>query len=172
MAVARQSVVFPQRRSRRPTVSPLSSRRKSSPHQLSNVPSINRSQRLERLPNSQPIPLWLRVMLQLKRSSDLVSFLLIAATLTTYAWTVYTQQLWSREYRKLETLQRHERQMTTTNEALKNQLAQEAERPGTGLVSPNPANTIFLPPAPQRQSLPKSATATTIADSSRMPLGY
>jgi hypothetical protein len=44
--------------------------------------------------------------------------------------------------------------MTAANEVLKDKLAQEAERPGTGLVSPNPANTIFLAPAPQRQSLP------------------
>lgn len=117
-------------------------------------------------------PAWLRSLVTLQRTSNLVCFFLIASTLGVYAWTVYTQQMWSQEYRKLETLQRHERQMTATNEALKNQLAQEAERPGTGLVAPNPANTIFLPPAPQRQSLPKPAETPTSETSPTTPLGY
>ncbi|MFE1747603.1 hypothetical protein [Coleofasciculus sp. H7-2] len=117
-------------------------------------------------------PAWLRSLVTLQRTSNLVCFLLIASTLGVYAWTVYTQQMWSQEYRKLETLQRHERQMTAANEALKNQLAQEAELPGTGLVAPNPANTIFLPPAPQRQSLPKPAATPNSETSPTTPLGY
>jgi hypothetical protein len=61
--------------------------------------------------------------------------------------------------------------MTAANEVLKDKLAQEAERPGTGLVSPNPANTIFLAPAPQRQSLHTSATANP-EPTPTMPMGY
>ncbi|MBD2741151.1 hypothetical protein [Coleofasciculus sp. FACHB-1120] len=117
-------------------------------------------------------PAWLRSLMTLQRTSNLLCFFLIASTLGAYAWTVYTQQMWSQEYRKLETLQRHERQMTAANEALKNQLAQEAELPGTGLVAPNPANTIFLPPAPQRQSLPKPVAAPNLETSPTTPLGY
>ena len=71
----------------------------------------------------------------------------MAATLIVYGWTVYSQELWSQSYRKLQNLQRHERQLNTTNATLTNKMAEEAEQPGTELVSPTSAGTIFLPPA-------------------------
>lgn len=176
MAVAPQPLIPPHRRSRKPTTSSPQSRRRTapSPQPPFSIPQKNRSPRLERLPNTGQTPWWLRFLMNMQRSSDVITFILIAATLITYAWTVYTQQLWSREYQKLETLQRHERQMTAASESLKNQLAQQAERPGTGLVSPNPANTIFLPPAPQRQSPAPSTPAAAPKPqlSPEMPLGY
>ncbi len=122
---------------------------------------------------SQPLtPMWLSSLLFLKRGSDVMTFLLVAATLTIYSWTVYTQQQWSREYRNLETLQRHERQMTTANAAIKNQLAQQAESPSTGLVNPTQANAIFLPPAPQRQSHTAPTKTTDPEPVPKTPLGY
>ncbi|HEY9708499.1 MAG TPA: hypothetical protein V6D48_09880, partial [Oculatellaceae cyanobacterium] len=68
--------------------------------------------------------------------STLVKFLLVTTTLTIYSWTVYTQQQWTRDYRKLGNLQRQERQLTTANEVMNNQIAQQAEKPATGLVPP------------------------------------
>jgi hypothetical protein len=108
----------------------------------------------------------------LQRISDLTTFVLVAATLTVYSWTVYTQQQWTREYRKLETLQRHERDITATNEVIKDKLAQQAERPATGLVTPTPANAIFLPPAPVRQSLTPSTQPSAPEPAAKTPLGY
>ena len=135
--------------------------------------SVGQSEATATLPLSlRPEPSWLSLLLFLQRSSDIITFLLIAATLTIYSWTVYTQQQWTREYRKLQTLQRQERQMTTANATLKDQLAQQAENVATGLVTPTPANTIFLPPAPQRSS---HTTPTKVPDSqssARTPLGY
>ncbi|MBE9129651.1 hypothetical protein IQ257_26935 [Coleofasciculus sp. LEGE 07092] len=137
------------------------------------MPVKPQRQKVERLhPSRQLIPAWLKVFVVLQRGSDWLTFFLIATTLTIYSWTVYTQQQWALEYRKLETLQRDERQLTTTNEVIKDQLAQQAERPATGLVNPSTANTILLSPAPERQlktpstQIPHSeAVATT-------PLGY
>jgi hypothetical protein len=52
----------------------------------------------------------------LQRGSDVITLILGIVTLTIYSWTVYTQQQWTQEYRKLGTLQRNERDLTTTNE--------------------------------------------------------
>jgi hypothetical protein len=130
-------------------------------------------QKVERLNVSQrPKPLWLVSLLFLQRSSDLITFLLVAATLTIYSWTVYTQQQWSREYDKLEHLQREERQLTTANAVIKDQLAQQAEQPGTGLITPSQANTIYLPAVPQRPSHPVPNQQTAPETDANTPLGY
>ena len=125
------------------------------------------------MPPREAVPLWLMRLCALQRHSSIVTFLLVASMLVVYGWTVYSQQLWSKEYRKLETLQRHERQLTTTNEVLKNQMALQAERPNTGLVAPSPASAIFLPPAPQNPSLqqasPISPATTPNAGTQQQP---
>lgn len=145
--------------------------RQHSEPQLTLIPSIN-NQNLKRLPSSQSAPLWFNLLVGLQRGSSVVTFLLIAAVLVVYGWTVYSQQLWSQEYRKLENLQRQERQLTAKNEILKNQLAQQAERPEAGLVPHTPKDTIFLEPAPQRPETALSPTVTELNLSSNVPLGY
>lgn len=122
--------------------------------------------------SQQLTPRWLSSLLFLKRSSDVVTFLLVTTTLTIYSWTVYTQQQWMRDYRKLENLQRQERQLTTANAVMKNQLAQQAEKPATGLVTPTQTNAIFLPPAPQRQASTASTQTTHSEPEAKSPLGY
>ena len=104
--------------------------------------------------------------------STLVTFLLVTTTLTIYSWTVYTQQQWTRDYRKLEDLQRQERQLTTANEVMKNQLAQQAEKPATGLVPPTQTNAIFLPPAQERKASTTPTQATNPEPVAKSPLGY
>lgn len=93
---------------------------------------------------SRPVPSWLFPLRSLQRRFGIATYMLIAGMLVAYGSTVYLQQKWSQEYRKLENLQRYERQLTTTNEALKNQLASEAEQPDAGLISPNPAMAVIL----------------------------
>lgn len=101
------------------------------------------------MPSSQASPLWLLRLYSLHRYSSVMAFVLVAATLMIYGWTVYSQELWSQGYRRLQNLQRHERQLTTTNATLTNKMATEAEQPAAGLVSPTPGRAIFLPPASQ-----------------------
>lgn len=97
------------------------------------------------VPTSRDMPSWLIRLYTLQRYSSITTFLLVGITLLIYGWTVYSQQLWSQAYHQFQNLQRDERQLTATNEVLKNKMAQEGEQPSTGLVSPSPAGTIFLP---------------------------
>ena len=137
-------------------------------------PSYPRSsgQTVRVLPNSKLKPLWLLRLCVLQRQFSVVTVLLVAGMLTIYGWTVYSQQMWNQTYRKLVTLQRHERQLTTTNEVLKNQMALQAEQPAMELVQSNPAEMIFLQPSPQRPN----RTAVTVVPVSKpatpIPLGY
>ncbi|OUL35644.1 hypothetical protein BV372_10485 [Nostoc sp. T09] len=124
--------------------------------------------------SSGNLPVWLLRFYACHRYSSVVAFLLVATTLVVYGWTVYSQEIWSQGYRRLQSLQRHERQLTTTNAALTNKMAEEAEQPAAGLILPTPDRTIFLPPASQS---PNSTPTKTAPDSQAQqqttsPLGY
>ncbi len=130
-----------------------------------NLPGMN---------SSRNLPVWLLRFYAFHRYSSVVAFLLVASALVVYGWTVYSQEIWSQGYRRLQSLQRHERQLTTTNAALTNKMAEEAEQPAAGLVLPTPDRTIFLPPASQN---PNSTPTKTTPDSQAQqqttsPLGY
>ncbi|MEH2413247.1 hypothetical protein [Nostoc sp.] len=129
---------------------------------------------LPTMPNSGATPLWLLRLYTFHRYSTILAFLLVASTLAVYGWTVYSQELWSQSYRRLQSLQRHERLLMTTNATLTNKMAQEAEQPTAGLVSPNPQGMIFLPPA-SHSSKPASSNTTPNSQTQQQtlsPLGY
>ncbi|MBW4648309.1 MAG: hypothetical protein KME06_06365 [Kastovskya adunca ATA6-11-RM4] len=173
MSVAPRYAVPPQQHRPRNAAVPSrrTQKREHSASRMRNTSS--RSRKVEKLKiGQQQFPWWWRSLLFLQRGSSLATFFLVAMTLTIYSWTVYNQQQWMREFKKLETLQRQERNLTTTNEVMKDQLAQQAEKPGTGLVTPSPANTIFLPPAPPRQVFiapPQNSEPNLIPEA---PMGY
>jgi hypothetical protein len=111
----------------------------------------------------------------MERRFCFVTLLLVTVMLIVYGWTAYTQYKWSQQYRKLVSLKRDERQLTTTSEMLKNQMALQAEKQSTGLVPPNPATVIFLKPAPQRPAateLPATKPTAQTKKSNPIPLGY
>ncbi|MDJ0737212.1 MAG: hypothetical protein QNJ47_24630 [Nostocaceae cyanobacterium] len=122
---------------------------------------------------SSSTPLWLLRLQAFHRNSSIITFLLVVAMLVVYGWTVYSQQLWSQAYRKMQNLQRQERQLTTTNSVLRNKMAQEAEKPSAGLVPPTPEKTIFLPPTMSSSSnqLMPSTTPNHQIQQSSYPLG-
>ncbi|MBD2413728.1 hypothetical protein FACHB389_11790 [Nostoc calcicola FACHB-389] len=126
------------------------------------------------MPGSGATPLWLLRLYTFHRYSSVLAFLLVAATLAVYGWTVYSQELWSQSYRRLQNLQRHERLLTTTNATLTNKMAQEAEQPTTGLVSPTPEGMIFLPPASSNSEPASSNTKPNpqTQQQTLSPLGY
>ncbi|MGB5962024.1 MAG: hypothetical protein WBG73_15250 [Coleofasciculaceae cyanobacterium] len=166
MNAARRSVLPQRRRSRKPTAN-------SKVTHFEAASASTARQKVEKLNTaSSSLPNWLSPLLFIQRSSDIVTFVLVASTLTLYSWTVYTQQQWSQDYRKLENLQRDERHLTTTNAVIKDQLATLAEKPATGLVSPSPANTIFLTPAPQRQVRTNPNQTANSEPAAKNPLGY
>ncbi|MBX9259227.1 hypothetical protein H1Q63_35800 [Desmonostoc muscorum CCALA 125] len=128
---------------------------------------------LPMMPGSGATPLWLLRLYTFHRYSSVLAFLLVAATLAVYGWTVYSQELWSQSYRRLQNLQRHERLLTTTNATLTNKMAQEAEQPTTGLVSPTPEGMIFLPPASSNsQSASSNTKPNHQTQQTLSPLGY
>ncbi|MBW4441437.1 MAG: hypothetical protein KME10_09430 [Plectolyngbya sp. WJT66-NPBG17] len=124
---------------------------------------------VRQLPNPEKPPQWLRSLLLTQQVSVFATFVLAGAVLAVYGWTVYAQQLWGKEYSKLEQLRRNERQFTANGEVLKNQIANQSNRPGASLVPQNPDSLIFLRPAPARPEKPVSASSQS---SPVAPLGY
>ncbi|AVZ30935.1 hypothetical protein [Nodularia spumigena] len=128
------------------------------------------------MPTSGAAPFWLLRLYTSHRYSSVVTFLLVSATLFVYGWTVYSQELWSQGYNRLQNLQLQERQLTTTNATLKNKMAEEAEQETAGLVSPTPARTIFLPtasPSYSSQATPPSTPPNLeTQQNTPSPLGY
>jgi len=92
--------------------------------------------------SSQSAPFWLLRLCTLQSRFSGVTFLLVTAMLAVYGWTVYSQNI-GIKHTKARILQRHERQLTTTNEVLKNQMALQAEQPATGLVRQSRCVVIF-----------------------------
>lgn len=124
---------------------------------------------VRQLPNRDTPPQWLRSLLLTQQVSVFATFVLAGAVLAVYGWTVYSQQLWGKEYSRLEQLRRNERQFTASGEALKNQIANQSNRPGASLVPQNPDSLIFLKTAPARPDQPVSASSSS---SPVAPLGY
>lgn len=145
----------------------------SSPQVASNIPSQSH-EHLPMMSSTGATPALLLRLHSVYRYSSGAAFLLVAATLMVYGWTVYSQQIWSQAYRTLQGLQRHERQLTTTNATLTSNLAKEAEEPEAGLVLPTPGKVIFLqstdnsPNSGTSKPTPKSETPSQNSS----PLGY
>ncbi len=131
---------------------------------------------LKVMPDRQWQPLWLRSIRRVERASSAAVVLLLGGALTLYGLTVYSEQRWSQEYQKLETLRLQEQQLSAASEVLKNQLATEAQNPETGLAPQKPADTIFLSPVPENRSpvvVPNSEEpALKHRSGVETPLGY
>ncbi|MGB5595522.1 MAG: hypothetical protein WBM62_16010 [Crocosphaera sp.] len=135
---------------RRKTATPTRHHQSASGQTISSRPyqSPPKPSKVTPLPTKpQQIPLALQFLLLVQKSSTTLTFGLVAITLVVYAWTVYAPTLWSQEFSKLKTLQRNERQLASTNESLKNTMAERAEQAGSGLMPPKPDKSIFLSPA-------------------------
>ena len=124
------------------------------------------------LPTRRPMPIWLRLLIQLQRGSVVVAFVLVTAALVVYGSTIYMQQHWSKEYRKLKGLERSERQMIAAEGLIKNQLIQQAEKPGSGLVPRTTEHTLVLEPAPERVPVTANPVLNVEPPANSAPLGY
>jgi len=111
---------------------------------------------VQSLPVARPMPAGLQALLVAQQVATPITFLLVAATAVVYGWTVYTQQLWSQQFQRMETLQRQERQLMAADEVLKNDLAQQALNPTSGLAPADLNSTVFLDAPPE---LPPEAIA-------------
>jgi hypothetical protein len=124
-------------------------------------------------PNAYPVPQWLRFLMSAQRLSITVTVLLTVAVFGVYSWTVYAQEAWNKQYRRLEELKRHERNLTATEGLLENSLIRDAQRnPDRRLVRETPEQSIFLQSAPRRSLTPPNEPTKQEPDLPFEPLGY
>ena len=121
---------------------------------------------------SSNLPSWLKSFRVLQASSSFLVLCLIGSTLFVYSWTVSTQQTWGKQYENLEKLQRQERDLTATNESIKNKLVEDTNPEKSDLVPITPEQVLFLKSTNKDKSELKKTQATTNSAAIRRPLGY
>ncbi|MBW4515539.1 MAG: hypothetical protein KME11_09970 [Timaviella obliquedivisa GSE-PSE-MK23-08B] len=155
-----------------PNLRPPEPRRPESANAFDLKPQVRPTPRVTPLPQPRPVPAWLKLLMKVQQGSTVMTLVLMGAVLAIYGWTVFTQQRWGQEYRRWGALQKQEQQLMATNEVLKNQMAQQAETPKTGLVAPSPSSMIFLAPAAPRPAVQPDIEASTPDLLPNKPLGY
>lgn len=110
-------------------------------------------------------PFWLKGLFLLQKGSSIFCFIMISGMLLVYGMTVYAPQMWTKDFQKLNALRKDERQMTSQNEVIIDQLVKQADQKGIDLVNPNPSNQpIFLP-----ETTPKPLLLNGVAQSEIKP---
>lgn len=142
-----------------------------SPKSPSLRPVKSPSGTVQPLPQASALPLWLRLLIYTQRGSSVLMVSSVVVMLSVYGWTVHIQDSWGKEYQKLQTLLRQERQLTTSNEALKQEIAETAEDPSTRMALPAPSQMLFLEPASARE--PRAVEVRVPVERPKnAPLGY
>lgn len=159
-------------------------RRKSGPVSINNQVTNSRwkkenptnrlqeNSRVKKLPlPSHKMPGWLRGLSFIQKGSSIAAFSLVSLTLVIYAWTVYTQQLWSKQYKELEYLQSIERQLVKALTGMENYHAQQAEKPESGLKHSRP---LVLSPSSEDPTIrpQQEMTSKEVSQNNLPPLGY
>jgi hypothetical protein len=119
------------------------------------------------------LPGWLQSLMQIQRVVWVGTVAFSTGALGAYGWAVYSQQQWSHSYSQLQQLQRQERQLISSNELMKNQIAQKVDPKALGLAPPKANNVIFL--QPEQSSAKPAAVATPPLETETppsQPLGY
>ncbi|MBF2080057.1 MAG: hypothetical protein IGR76_16445 [Synechococcales cyanobacterium T60_A2020_003] len=124
------------------------------------------------LPQPLSQPLWLQMLIYAQKGSTVLMVSSVAAMLSVYGWTVHIQDSWGRDYQKLQSLLQQERQLTTSNEALKQQIAKMAEDPSARMALPAPSQMLFVDPAPVREPQVIETRQPDVRSSQNAPLGY
>ncbi|MBD2138635.1 hypothetical protein H6F32_13790 [Anabaena sp. FACHB-1237] len=124
--------------------------------------------------NSGILPIWLIKLYQANHYSSILTLVLVLCTLTVYSLTVYSQQLWSGNYKRLRNLQRHERQLNTANATLTSKIVEDGEKPKAGMVTASPEGAIFINPMPENssKSSPSNQSNVMTENKTPTPLGY
>jgi len=135
--------------------------RKSKLQTASRQPANNRN--VKRLPrtNSFPLPLWLRLLLTTQKISIAATVLLTIFVFVIYGWTVYAQDQWNQQYKKLEQLKRQERQLTNAEGSFDNDMLRSVQKKPGELVRERPEQSIFLQASPLR---PKRELPSTVSE--------
>lgn len=124
------------------------------------------------MPDRMPLPAWLRTLKKIEKLSVIVALLLVGSAVVTYGWAVYSQQLWGKNYSRLDTLRRDERQLLKGSELMKNDIARRTDPKQYGLVPRNSDHIVVIPPAPLRPAPPNRNTGPDPKAKPITPIGY
>jgi hypothetical protein len=128
---------------------------------VKNKPANNKN--VKRLPrtDSFPLPTWLKLLMSAQKMSIAMTVLLTVSVFAIYGWTVYAQEQWNQQYKKLEQLKRQERQLTTAEGTFDNDMLRAVQKKPGELVRERPEQSIFLQAAPLR---PKRDVPATVSE--------
>jgi hypothetical protein len=108
-----------------------------------------------------------------QRLSIVATVLLTLSVFAIYGWTVYAQEQWNQQYKKLEQLKRQERQLTNATGSFDNEMMQSIQKKPGELVRERPEQSIFLQAAPLRPKRDVPATVSELPkNKSNESLGY
>ncbi|MBD2633751.1 hypothetical protein H6G52_00105 [Limnothrix sp. FACHB-881] len=131
----------------RPARSPRSSRSRVTLLSLWQSRRAARNRKVSPLPPKPPLPRPIQRLKRIQRWSAIAAMVSIALAVLVYAQTVQLQQAWTMDYRKLQSLQRQERDLRVALEVLKDKVARQAAATDSTLQPPPPKQLIFLKPA-------------------------
>ncbi|TAD75127.1 MAG: hypothetical protein EA001_14560 [Oscillatoriales cyanobacterium] len=106
-----------------------------------------RDRKVSPLPSQPELPQPLQRLKKIQRWSAVTAVVAIALAVVAYGQTVQIQNAWSSDYKRLQTLQRQERDLRVALEVLKDQVARQAEAADSTLQPPSPKQLIFLRPS-------------------------
>lgn len=127
---------------------------------------------LKAMPDRMPLPIWLRALKKIENLSVVVALLLVSSAVVVYGWAVYSQQLWGKNYSRLDTLRRDERQLLKGSELMKNDIARHSNPKQYGLVPRTSDHIVVIPPAPIRPPLPTRNMRPDLKATPITPIGY
>lgn len=112
----------------------------------------------------------LKLLTLVQKGSSGLAAVMMLSSVSVYLSTVSIPQKWSQEYENLEALQSQERQLVALDEALKYEIAQQAEQPELEMSMISPENTIFIKPASVKPQAEQIAVKKKLWHS--IPSGY
>ncbi|WP_309739412.1 hypothetical protein [Chamaesiphon sp. OTE_20_metabat_361] len=116
-------------------------------------------------------PAWLTSLLAVQKGAAIVFCSVLGLSVIVYGHTARTQDTWKAQHKQLKRFQTQEHQQAVIAENIKQDLAQQAQQPESGLVDPSPKQMVFITGAPQRP-IKAPASPASAAPKSKLPLGY
>lgn len=134
-------------------------------------PKVSDRQKAIKFSRRQKASTTLVLLKFLQKGSAVLAVFTMVGSLAIYLSTVRIPQLWSQEYESLGALQRQEQQLVAIDEALKYEIAQQAQEAELEMLPISSARTLFLERnsvAPQAQKV----NANTAKKFESIPMGY
>ncbi len=135
------------------------------------VPKTGDRKKAIKFSRKQPASASLVLLKFLQKGSALLAVSTMVGSLAIYLSTVKIPQLWSQEYESLSALQRQEQQLVAIDEALKYDIAQQAEKAELEMLPISSKETLFIEPNQLKPHTAKVSSKKSKQFKS-IPLGY